>query len=201
MNVQIQQFKNLTQKEKTQFYKDLKIVYDSSKDMSSLNMWNDSWHDKKNTLPYLLENTNRFNENGEFHIIYDNKEFVGCGGIYRSEFSNFIALAGTRTWINFNYRNKLIVREYLLPIQKQWAIDNKYKQVALCFNDYNKNIITMWKRNRLGESRSERLPKHMFYNGIEEIEFPVTIQYTKQWVIYEKLDFNWDYDWSLIKSL
>jgi len=39
----------------------------------------------------------------------------------------------------------------------------------------------------------------LFYNGIKELDFPVTIQYTKQWVIYEQLDPEWTYDWSIIE--
>jgi hypothetical protein len=79
------------------------------------------------------------------------------------------------------------------------AIKNKCKQVALTFNDYNKNIIAIWKRTRLGEKRTPREPRHMFYSNFNEVPFPVTIQYTSQLVIYEKLDEEWAFNWHTIK--
>ena len=52
---------------------------------------------------------------------------------------------------------------------------------------------------RLGEKRTARQPYHLFYNNFNEVEFPVTIQYTKQWIIYEKLDPNFDFNWISIQ--
>jgi hypothetical protein len=43
-----------------------------------------------------------------------------------------------------------------------------------------------------------RQPHHLFYNGAIEVKFPVTIQYTKQWVLYEKLDPRFEFDWQII---
>jgi hypothetical protein len=74
------------------------------------------------------------------------------------------------------------------------------KIVMLTFNEYNKNLIQVFKRKRLGEkiNRNARKPHHLFYNGLNEIQFPISIQYTKQWGIYEKLS-DWDFDWSTIR--
>jgi hypothetical protein len=33
---------------------------------------------------------------------------------------------------------------------------------------------------------------------MEEVNFPVTIQYTPQWVIYEKIDKDFEFDWGSI---
>ena len=38
----------------------------------------------------------------------------------------------------------------------------------------------------------------MFYNGLKELEYPVNIQNTKQYVIYENL-VEYTYDWESIK--
>ena len=46
---------------------------------------------------------------------------------------------------------------------------------------------------------NKREPKNLFYNGMEEVKFPVIIQYTPQWVIYEKLDKSFSFDWESIK--
>jgi hypothetical protein len=83
-----------------------------------------------------------------------------------------------------------------------WCQEKNIKLIALTFNNYNKNLIQVFKKRRLGEKVDRlktRNPGHLFYNNFNEVKFPVSIQYTKQWVVYEKLDINWDYDWSLIR--
>ncbi len=164
------------------------------------NMWHKEWNNNPHTLPFLLFKGFRFSPpNGEFFIIEDQGSIVGCSGIYTSEFSKDIAIAGCRTWITKEYRNKSLPREYLLPAQKEWAKKNNCKAIALTFNDYNKNIINTWKRIRAGERRSPRQPYHIFHNNFNEVEFPVTIQYTPQWVIYEILDNSFNFDWQTLK--
>lgn len=167
---------------------------------AAINMWSNEWQDQPNTLPYILTYTDRFAEpNGEFFLLYKGNDIVGCSGVYISQFSDEVALAGARTWIVPKLRHMLLPRELLLPAQKKWAEEKKLKLVALTFNDYNKNMIVLWKRMRLGENRSVRRPEHLFFNGVNEIEFPVTIQHTKQWVIYEKLKDNFNFDWHTIE--
>ena len=180
-----------------------KFCYNASLEKTqpaSVNMWCPEGEDSTHTLPYILTHTNRFTGlNGKFFVLYDKKNIIGCSGVYLSNFSNNVALAGNRTWIDPRYRNLMLPREYLLPIQKEWSIKNKATTIALTFNEYNKNIITLWKRMRLGENRSIREPKHIFYNGMIEVDFPVNIQYTKQWVVYEQLDPTFVFDWTTIK--
>ena len=58
---------------------------------ASMNMWSDDWKNKNNTLPYILENTSRFDgTSGEFFILFDGDVIVACGGVYVSEFNNQI---------------------------------------------------------------------------------------------------------------
>ena len=54
-------------------------------------------------------------------------------------------------------------------------------------------------RSRAGEGPIRRTKKHLFYSNINRVEFPVNIQNTKQWVLYEKIDVNWDFDWKTIE--
>ena len=169
-------------------------------DPASVNMWSDDWQSRPHTLPYILTNSDRYSKpNGEFFILMHLSEIVGCGGIYFSEFNPTFALAGCRTWMHHDYRNKSLPRELLLPAQKQWAKDRNASAVGITFNEYNKNLINTWKRTRLGEHRLPRQPYHLFYDNFNEVEFPVTIQYTKQWVIYEQLDPNFDFNWISIQ--
>ena len=170
---------------------------------ASVNLWSDDWNTKNYTLPYILTNTKRFDGvNGEFFILYDKDKIVACSGVYISDFNKDIAIAGVRTWINKGYRHLILNKDYLLVEHKKWAINNNIKMISLSFNEYNKNIIQIFKRNRLGEKIgriNSREPHHMFYGGLHEVNFPVIIQYTPQWVIYEKLDDSFDFNWESLK--
>lgn len=171
--------------------------------LASVNLWSDDWENNVHTLPYILTNTTRFNGiNGEFYIVYDNDKIVACGGVYISEFDPAIAIAGVRTWVCKDYRHLALNKDYLLVEHKKWAVNINMKMIALSFNEYNKNIIQIFKRNRLGEKSGRiksREPKNIFYNGLNEVPFPVNIQYTSQWVIYEKIDDTFEFDWSTLK--
>jgi hypothetical protein len=166
---------------------------------ASTNMWHDNWQTQLHTLPYIALVIKRFAEpHGELFILKDGEKIIGCSAIYTSEFSNDICIAGVRTWINKEYRNYSLVRDYLLPAQRDWAIGKGFKLIALTFNSYNKNIIKIWKRTRLGETRLPRSPHHMFYKNFNEVPYPITVQYTQQWAIYERLDENFNFDWQTI---
>jgi hypothetical protein len=187
----------------TEFFDFLKTESLEVDQPASINLYTDDWETNVHTLPYILKNTKRFNGiNGEFYIVYDRDKIIACGGVYISEFDENIAIAGVRTWVSKNYRHLSLNKDYLLVEHKKWVVDRNMKMIALSFNEYNKNIIQIFKRNRLGEKPgriNSRKPHNMFYNGLHEVNFPVTIQYTQQWVIYEKIDDTFDFDWSSIE--
>lgn len=203
MNSTLYTYKTLSIQQKKEFFDFLKEASIETKQRASNNMWDDSWESMEHTLPYILEKTDRFNnDNGEFHIVLQDNKIVACGGVYISSFSRDVGLAGTRTWVHRDFRNKLIIRELLLPAHKEWCIAHQCKAVGICFNDYNKNLIVPFKRTRLNEDPArlvDRKPHHLFFNGVTEVLFPVTIQYTKQWISYEKIDTTWNFDWDMIK--
>jgi hypothetical protein len=192
-----------TEKKSKSFFKFLKQESANSTDSASENMWSDNWENEPNTLPYILTNSDKFTgNNGAFHLIVDDKKIVGCGGVQIAHFNNKIAVAGIRTWLNREYRNQMLIARYLLPAHKAWALANNCKQVALSFNEYNKNLTRPFTRTRAGEDGariSRRTEDMMFYSGVNELDFKVCIQYTPQWVIYEKLDSKWDFNWRIIK--
>ena len=185
------------------FFEFLKNEYKGNSTYALKNMWHDQWIDHENTLPYLLEKTKRFKEPfGQLHILIDNDKIIGCGGVYISNFHKQIALCGTRLWLNKDYRNKLILKDTIFVENKKWALQNNVKILAVCFNEYNKSLAKTFLRTRLGESKerlSSRKSHHLFYNGAYELDFPVSIQNTKQWVVYEKLDQNFNFDWTEIR--
>jgi hypothetical protein len=194
-------YQSLSSTEREDFFSFLKSTqqYDSP---ATANMWNDNWESKPETLPFILEKTDRFNSsNGDYHIIYDGSTIIACGGVYISDFSNRIAIGGVRTWVAKEYRNNSILREYLFPVHKLWCQERNIDIIALTFNEYNKNLPKVFKRRRLGESIeriTSREPKHLFYSGLHEVPFALSIQYTKQWLIYEKLS-DWNFNWETIK--
>jgi len=169
---------------------------------AAVNMYDDDWENKSNTLPYILEKTDRFNEpSGTFHILTIDNKIVACAGVYISEFDNRVALLGVRTWVHEFYRHRLVVREHVLPLQKQWAIDRGCDVLALTFNDYNKNVIKAFQRIRLGENAErlgERSTEHLFFQNMNVLDYQVTVKNTPQWVAYEKMT-DYDFDWESIK--
>jgi predicted GNAT family N-acyltransferase len=196
-------FYELSLLEKDHFYEFLKSFKDD-RSPAVKNMWDDDWANKNYTLPYLLHNTTRFIEpNGSFFIYYNNDDIVACAGVYVSEFNKSITLIGVRLLIAYKYRHQNIGVNIVFPHQKQWATEHNQKMIVISFNDYNKNLSEIFTRQRLGEKVKtvDKLtdPKKMFYNGYNKLSYPVLIQNTKQWVIYEYLDKDWFYDWSQIK--
>jgi hypothetical protein len=192
----------LSDYKKEEFFSFLTLTHEN-KSPASVNMWHEEWSSRPETLPYLLEHTDRFNgHNGEFHIFYHDNNPVACSGVYISAFSKFIGIAGVRTWVDTAYRHRAVLREFMLPLHKQWCQNQQLKIIALTFNEYNKNLIQVFKRRRLGETIDRidtRNSHHLFFNGLSEVPFPVTIQYTPQWAIYEKLDPTFEFDWSSLK--
>ena len=196
------EFNSLSEEQRSAFFDFCKLA--SLENLpAARNMWNDNWKDTPGSLPNVLLLTDRFKTRGAFHILFCDKEIVLCGGVYLSEFSKKIALAGTRTWVNKPFRHLSLVRDYLLPAHKKWAISVGCKQIAICFNEYNKSLKRIFFRNRLGETNSRlffRTEDHLFFSNINELPFTVNIQNTPQWVLYEKIDPNWEFDWLSLKT-
>jgi hypothetical protein len=202
MNYTISRYNNLTLERKDQFFK---FCYECSKETdqpAANNMWEDDWFNKSHTLPYILEIDNRFKyPNGEFFILSTDDEIVGCSGVYQSTFDKNICIAGVRTWIKPEHRHSSINREYFFPTQKQWALEHNFKIISLTFNSYNKNMIEIFKRKRIGEKLNRletRQPKHLFYSNFNQVPFSVVVQNTEQWLIYEKLS-DYTFDWDTIR--
>lgn len=138
----------------------------------------------------------RFDGNaGQMYVIYDGTRIIGCSGCYISEFSDKVGLLGVRSWLEPEYRSKQIIRNLVLPEQRDWMISKGMKQVALSFNEYNRNLVYLFTRGFV--KREHRTPRHMFYWNMNVLSYRVVIQHTPQWVIYEKVDptSDWSFDW------
>ena len=167
----------------------------SQKDDSTVsnNMWTKDWRNNPATLPFILETNERFSNNcGMFHLLYDNENIIGCGGVYISDFSSRVAICGVRTWIDKKYRNLQYIKNYILVENKNWAVNKSVDTVALTFNYYNRNLMRLFIR---GQNIGTRSDKHMFYKNFNIVDYPVIIRNVPQWVIYENLSdfrFRWD---------
>lgn len=181
--------------DKEKFFDWLKVESLEDSKPAHENMWDDDWINCPNTLPYILEETHRFKlDNGKFFVLVDKDTIVGCSGVYVSNIDFHIAIAGVRTWIAKGYRNQVLLKQYFFPAQRKWSIEQECKQVMLTFNDYNKSLIKIFRMNK-----HKRVEGDLFYLGFNELTFPVTIMNTKQWVVYETLDTNFNFDWKLIE--
>jgi len=199
--LEIKKYSKLTTLELKTFWDTIEQEYHKDNSPAMTNMFSKSWDTENHQLRYLLEKSSRFT-NGEYYILFDDNLPVASGGVHISPWHNSIAMAGIRTWVHTNYRNKMLAAEHILPACKSWAIEKNCSIVTLTFNEYNKNLIKIWTRIRAGESAlriKQRKPIHLFYNGVIEVDFPLEIYYTKQWLIYEKLNNDLNFDWTEIK--
>ena len=153
--------------------------------------------DKNKTTYNMKELMNTLYRFGTFNIVYDREKAIACGGAYVSEFDPNFALIGVRSYVLPEYKNKLVIRNYILTEHKKWAIQNGMQAIGLSFNEYNKNAIKLWSKPRLGSTKLVREPNHFGYLNLNEVPFPVTIQNTKQYVLYENLN-SWLYEWENI---
>ena len=192
----IKRYSELTAAQTTKFWRVLQQQASCDTSPAMVNMHSDNWAEDKHTLRYLLDIEKKFAAS-EYYILYHGANPVASGGVYLSEWTTDIAMAGIRTWVHTEYRNRFLAAEYILPACKAWAIANKCKIVTLTFNEYNRRLITTWRRVRAGESAQRiknRTRDKLFYSGVIELDKPIKINYTKQWVIYEQLEpmtFNW----------
>ena len=155
--------------------------------------YNEPAAENMENVPSLIET--RFTGRGAMFVVMDGKSIVGCSGCYLSDFSPYVGLLGVRSWLQPKYRALQVIRNLVLPAQRSWAIERGVMLVALSFNEYNSNLIHLFERQIV--KRVPRSHSHMFYRGMNTLPYPVLIQNTPQWVLYEKLS-NWDFNWESI---
>lgn len=174
-------------------------AYSNMAEPSHENMWNEDWVNKNNTLPYLIYKSDRFkNDNGDMFLLLSNNRIIGNSGVNISTFDSNVAIGGVRTWLNSEFKGGVVIGRYVLTEQLKWCKNKGIKIIALTFNDYNKRLIPYFTRVGLGIQK-KRTPDSLFYNGQYIVDFPVLINNTKQWVIYHKLDENYEPDWESIR--
>ena len=192
-------FHSLTTTERNVFFEYLKnIKVNQNKDLAAVNMWSDDWENNPKTLMYMLCKTELLaGSNGDYHVIFDEQGDVACSaGVYKSDFDSLFGLS-TRLWVQKKYRNLYLAGYNLQMEMKKWCLHNGCKAGGMSFNEYNKNLKYLFIRRR---GAPELTQKNMYYNGLWEVEYPVDIKYTKQWLIYEKFDLTYEFDWNSIRA-
>lgn len=196
MTFKVVDYKNVDQE---QFFNFCKKEFEDKEQPAHVNMWADDWINQTHTLPYLLEIEKRFVEpTGKFFVLLDGDQIVGCSGVYQSDFSEHICIVGLRSWINKDYRAQFLLGRFLYPEQVIWAKSKGFKQAAITFNEYNSKLKNIFLRTGFGVVK-DRKENSLFFNGVNELDFPVEIKYTKQWLLYEKFDPLWDFDYNKIR--
>lgn len=185
--------------DKEEFFEFCKSASLQNTNPAHANMWHDDWKNNPETLPYLLYVKNRFTEpKGQFHVLKIDNKIVAVSGVYISDFDDRVAIGAVRAWATDEYRAKFVIGQYILPQQLKWAKEKSCALFFLTFNEYNKNLINIVKRTGFGRAKN-RTSDMLFYNGVHEAPFPCKIQYTKQWVVYDILDADYEFNWSKIR--
>jgi hypothetical protein len=165
------------------------------------NMKVKDWETNTNSLLYILQKTSRFSKNqGMFSCLYDQEKLIAISGCYTCDWDTNVVIGGVRAWVVPEYRARYLQSLYLLPAQKRWALENKCAVFALTFNDYNKKLMNIITRSGKYQNKAKKGVGHTrpeFYDNFVLLPKKVIIQYTPQWVIFEKLreySVNWPYE-------
>jgi hypothetical protein len=134
-----------------------------------------------------------------FLLLDDTGNIIGNSGVSVSEFDQYVAIGGVRTWLAKKYRGKVVIGRFVLPLQLSWCEERNLKTIALTFNEYNKRLLPYFYRTGAGVEK-KRKPGSMFYNGQHRVDYPVTINHTRQWAIYHKIDENYEPAWADIRA-
>ena len=184
----------------TNNYCDIEKLINFCKDSSnddlpgSKNLEVDDWENKSHTLLYNLFISHRFaKENRAGYIIAEQEEkYIAGSGFYPLSVDPNICIAGTRTYTIINRRGDFIHGNFILPKQIELAKSYNYKTIIMTFNEYNlwlkEGIEKLGKREISAIGR--KVPKAYF--GWTSLEYPINIQYTKQWCLFKHLDQSYD---------
>ena len=168
------------------------------------NMEFTDWENKPNTLLYLLLKTNQFSKNnGIFSFLYDNDRIVASSGAYKSEFDENVVIGAVRAWKSSKFRGGYFIANNIMPYHLNWAKENNSKIFALTFNEYNYKLMRIMNRSEKYEkSRNSHFlfgsKRPTFYQDMDVLPFTVLIKNTKQYVLYTKLDIDYEPKWPRI---
>lgn len=166
--------------------------YDASSNMSV-----DDWPNEPASLFYVLFKEGRFSEgHGIFNIVTSDDTIVSVAGAYVSDFCDDIVIGGVRTWTDKEHRSRFIHGSMVMPAQYEWAYSLGKKMYLLSFNDYNIKLMDLVLRFGTNRTTKFGVKNAEFYKGFIKHPRRLMIKNVSQWVIYKKIDVNWDYDFT-----
>ncbi|MCS7316847.1 MAG: hypothetical protein NZZ41_00800 [Candidatus Dojkabacteria bacterium] len=155
------------------------------------------YKDQKRNFFYLIEN-----KIVPFIYILENEngEIIHVSLMRRLDIEKNIFSLCNRAVTKKELKGKGIMMDYILPIQIDDCKNLGAKMCIATFNENYKLYIELLKRCKenkgfaLGKLRNKKFLKNFNF-----VEFPCNIFNTKQWVIYMKLDQNYEFDFEKIK--
>lgn len=187
--MQIFEYTDLDKEEVMDFIRDASLCID------------DPAHVNMRTLPDLLYGDKKrlSGDNGTYYLLKINDKICIGSGIYISQFDPYVALGGVRSWVNEEHRGKFLLGGVILPEQLEWAKRKGMKTFAVSFNEYNQKLRHNFMRTGMGIVKRKG-PGGLFHGSKPQIvEFPVEIQYTKQWLLYRNIDESYQPNWEAIR--
>lgn len=152
------------------------------------------WDKKPHTLLYNLFIQHKFakEKRAGYIIAEKDNKYVAGSGFYPLDSDPNICVAGTRTYTVIKGRGDFTHGNFILPKQIELAREYNYKTIILAFNEYN-----LWLKEgieKLGRREISAIGKKVpeTYFGWSSLDYPINIQYTKQWCLYKHLDQSYD---------
>lgn len=161
------------------------------------------WELEPACLLHVLLIQQRF-DTGGLCLLYEDDSIVAISGFYQSDIHPDIHIFGVRAWVLQEKRRNLLIAENILPLQLNRMIQNEAKIGVITFTDRTKSFATLIERSN--KNYVEGKPLFFFgdrypqlYRDMRMVPYPVTINFTKQWILVKKLDTHFDFDFESIK--
>ena len=160
----------------------------------SVNLDTVNWENKPHTLLHTLIKEKRFNSESRSNYLLLEKgdHYIAGSGFYPLKNDHNVCILSTRTYVIKTERGKLLNGYFLLPEQIKLAKELNYKSLILTFNEYNLWLKKSIHRASFNQSKFAGLKIPDSYKNWKPLDYPVTIQYTKQWCLYQHLDDSYD---------
>ncbi|NJO60973.1 MAG: hypothetical protein HC836_22765 [Richelia sp. RM2_1_2] len=168
---------------------------------ASENMKFTDWQLNNASLLYLLINEQRFfAPNGCLNIVYHDNKIIAVSGVYISDFSKDIAIAGVRAYTLKNYRTRYVHGDTIFPAQITWAKAKNTKMILLSFNSYNDWLYKFILRGSKGKGTAFGLKFSDTYKKFKPHKKQIIIKHVPQYILKLALEDDYNYDFTSIEQ-
>lgn len=167
---------------------------------ASANMAYTDWEINTTSLLYLLLQEKRFIEpKGCLHVVYERDNIVACSGVYVSDFSSRISIAGVRAFTLHNFRTQYVHGDTIFPQQIRWSKEKGMKLLLLTFNSYNDWLYKFIVRGSQGKATAFGLKFSETYKKFQLHDKQLMIKNTPQYILKLPLEEGYTHDFSSIE--